>query len=342
MGVPPSGPEGKAVSMVKVAVIDVGTVTARLQVSVVDQGRVVSVEDRRSEIVNLGQGVDATGVIREDAVARLFAVIDTYVDVISRTSVEATLCTMTSAARDARNSDVIVGEFAKRKLVAQVIPGQVEGSLTFLGVAQDFPDTPIIVADNGGGSTEFALGVLSSETGLDLAVVRSINVGCRRITEKFLQFEGPAPASGVEAAHAFARDAFSVVTGWPAETGCVPERLIVTGGTVTTIVAIEKELVPYDSTQVHLATLTREQLSRQERRLAALSVEEQAALPGIQPKRAPVMLGGTIAVGEVMRATGFDELTVSESDLLVGLTLACGCAAEGLESPVGWTPQLGK
>ena len=180
-----------------------------------------------------------------------------------------------------------------------------------------------------------------SEKGLDLAMVRSIDVGCRRITEKFLPGEGPASQDGVEAAHAFAREAFSVVSTWVDETGCVPEHLIVTGGTVTTIVALEKELVPYDSSQVHLATLTRGQADGLERRLAALSVEERAGLPGIQVKRAPVILGGVIAVGEVMRAAGFTELTVSESDLLVGLSITCACAAEGLETPVGWKPQLG-
>ena len=323
--------------MVKVAVIDVGTVTARLAVSVVEDGRVTSME-RRSEIVNLGQGVDATGVLREDAMERLFAVIDTYLDIIARSEVDATCCTMTSAARD---SDELVDRFSQRGLAAQVIPGKVEGMMTFLGVAQDFPDTPILVADNGGGSTEFALGRLSSEKGLDLAMVRSIDVGCRRITEKFLPGEGPASCEGVEAAHAFARDAFSVVSTWVDETGCVPEHLIVTGGTVTTIVALEKELVPYDSSQVHLATLTREQIGGLEGRLAALGVEGRAGLPGIQVKRAPVILGGVIAVGEVMRAAGFTELTVSESDLLVGLSITCACAAEGLETPVGWKPQLG-
>ena len=326
--------------MVKVAVIDVGTVTARLAVSVVEDGHVVSME-RRSEIVNLGQGVDATGVLREDAMARLFTVIDSYLEIIARSAVDATCCTMTSAARDARNSDQLVAEFARRGLVAQVIPGKVEGSLTFLGVAQDFPDTPIIVADNGGGSTEFALGTLSGADGLDLAVVRSINVGCRRITEKFLQGDGPASSDGLEAAHAFARDEFSAVSAWAAETGCKPERLIVTGGTVTTIVALEKELVPYDSSQVHLATLSLGQIGELERRLAALSVEERAGLPGIQVKRAPVILGGVIAVGEVVRAAGFDGLTVSESDLLVGLSIACACAAEGTQMPVDWKPRLG-
>lgn len=324
----------------RVAVIDVGTVTARLAVSTVEDGNICSME-RRSEIVNLGQGVDATGVIREDAMARLFEVIDSYMEIIGRSDVSAISCTMTSAARDATNSEELVGKFASRGLIAQVIPGDVEGSLTFLGVAQDFADTPILVADNGGGSTEFALGTLRSSTGLDLTVVRSIDVGCRRITEKFLKGEGPALKEDLEAAHEFAREGFAVVSRWRDETGCVPSRLIVTGGTATTLVAIEKALVPYDSAQVHLSQVTAEQVARQERLFASLDVTGRAALPGIQAKRAPVILGGVIAIAEIMRVAGFDVLTVSESDLLVGLTLTCACAAAGQKTPVGWSPRLG-
>jgi exopolyphosphatase/guanosine-5'-triphosphate,3'-diphosphate pyrophosphatase len=120
----------------------------------------------------------------------------------------------------------------------------------------------------------------------------------------------------------------------------VPERLVVTGGTSTTLVALEKELVPYDSSQVHLASLGIDAIERQERRLAAITAEERAHLKGIQVKRAPVILGGVIAVSEVMRAAGFEELTVSESDLLVGLSLTLAAAATGDVSMVGWKPEL--
>jgi exopolyphosphatase/guanosine-5'-triphosphate,3'-diphosphate pyrophosphatase len=221
-----------------------------------------------------------------------------------------------------------------------VIPGQVEGSLTFLGVAQDYPDTPLIVADNGGGSTEFALGILERDKGLSLDIVRSIDVGCRRVTEKFLSRADPPTQSDIDAAHEFAREKFSCVREWRDAMPHVPERLVVTGGTSTTLVALEKELVPYDSSQVHLASLGMDAIERQERRLAAITAEERAHLKGIQVKRAPVILGGVIAVSEVMRAAGFEELTVSESDLLVGLSLTLAAAATGGISMVGWKPEL--
>ena len=119
-----------------------------------------------------------------------------------------------------------------------------------------------------------------------------------------------------------------------------PERLVVTGGTSTTLVALTKALVPYDSAQVHLARLTRAEVEAQELRLAGITAAQRATLPGIQAKRAPVILGGAVAVGEVMRAAGVDELTVSESDLLFGLSLVTAATVEGRPSPVGWHPEL--
>ena len=325
--------------MVRVAVIDVGTVTARLAIADCEGDRVVSLR-RTSEIVNLGQGVDETGYLREDAQERLLRVIDGYLKEISASRVDAVCSTMTSAARDARNAQDLVDAFSARGLASQVIPSTVEGSLTFLGVAQDFASTPLIVADNGGGSTEFALGELTDARELDLSFVRSIDVGCRRLTEKFLAHADPPEDEDVELAHEFCHDAFQEIVGRVADAGLVPGRLVVTGGTVTTLVALKKRLVPYDSTQVHLATLTREDVLEQERHLASVPLKIRAQLKGIQVKRAPVILGGAIAVGEIMDTLGFSELTVSESDLLVGLSLTVAACVQGNKTPLDWTPLL--
>lgn len=324
--------------MTRVAVVDVGTVTARLAIADVASSRVQRMV-RESTIVNLGEGVDKTGMLADGACKRLLACVDGYLTQIRQSGATAVCCTLTSAARDARNSQDLLNAFAARGLVAQVIPGQVEGSLTFLGVAQDFGGDRLLVADNGGGSTEFALGSLDEGT-LSLDFVRSVDVGCRRVTEKFLSDANPPRAEDVAAAHAFARGEFVAVAERYAEQLHDVSRLVMTGGTSTTIVALQKRLMPYDSSQVHLATLSREAVREQEERLAAITVEERAELPGIQAKRAPVILGGVIAVGEAMDAFGMGELTVSESDLLFGLSLTVAATADGDPSPVGWRPQL--
>ena len=333
--------------MTRVAVIDIGTVTARLAVADVSSGRVARLA-KSSDIVNLGQDVDRTGRLREDAQRRLLGCVDLYLASAREARAPAVCCTLTSAARDAENAADLLAELDRRGLAAQVIPGEVEGSLTFLGVAQDFGGRRIMVADNGGGSTEVAVGSLADgEGGLAIEWVRSVDVGCRRLTEKFLAHADPPSEGDLARAHELAAERLSgairaasaaaAASGAPAAR---PERLVVTGGTATTLVAVEKGLEPYDPRQVHLQTLSRTDVDALERRLCGLTVEGRAAHPRIQAKRAPVILGGTVAVAELMRAAGFDELTVSESDLLFGLSIVAASTLDGAPSPLGWRPEL--
>ncbi len=332
--------------MRRVACIDIGTVTARLAVADVEGERVARLA-KSSTICNLGQDVDRTHLLATDAMKRVFLCCNEYVASAKAAGAEAICCTMTSAARDAENSAELEEALRSLGLEPEVIPGEVEGALTFLGVAQDFGGKRILVADNGGGSTELACGVLEDGV-LDLGFVESTNVGCRRITDKFLSARELPSAEDLAAAHEFAADllAPAIERGGLRADGAedvAPARLVVCGGTVTTLVAVKLALSPYDSSRVHLATLSREEVRELEALLAAKTVEERAALPGIQPKRAPVILGGAVAIGELMDQTGFDELTVSESDLLFGLSLTAATAlpgAEGQKSPVGWKPTM--
>ena len=336
--------------MTRVACIDIGTVTARLAVADVEGGRVVRMA-KRSEICNLGQDVDRTRRLRQDAMERVFGCVGAYVEEARRAGATSACCTLTSAARDAENSRELGAALASLGLEPMIIPGAVEGSLTFLGVAQDFAGHRILVADNGGGSTELALGCLGTDGILELDFVRSVDVGCRRLTEKFLSGDALPSASDLTAAHAFAGEKFAPVVaegglraaGAGDEAGAggaAPERLVVCGGTVTTMVAVKEALDPYDPSRVHLARLSRQDVAGIESQLAGLTVEERGGLAGIQPKRAPVILGGVCAVGELMDHTGFDQLTVSESDLLFGLSLAAAAALERRESPVVWKPEM--
>ncbi len=333
--------------MPRVACIDIGTVTARLAVADVEEGRVLRLA-KHSEICNLGEGVDATGRLAQGAMERVFACVRGYVESARDAHAEAVCCTLTSAARDAENAAELGAALDSLGLDPLVIPGEIEGALTFLGVARDFPGKRILVADNGGGSTELALGSLRRDGALDLGFVRSIDVGCRRVTEKFLS-AGPLPsADDLDAAHAFAAKAFApaIAEGGLFAAGAAraaegaPEHLVVCGGTVTSLVAVSLGLDPYDPTRVHLGRLSREKVEELEGRLAGMTVEQRAELPGLQAKRAPVILGGAVAVLELMRQTGFEELIASESDLLFGLATTAAAALTGAESPVIWKPTM--
>lgn len=325
--------------MSRVASIDIGTFTMRLAIADVADGRVRSMR-KQSAIVDLGQDVDASGMLALDAMQRAFLCARAYAQMAKEAGCVALCCTLTSAARDAGNSDELMAALASLGISPQVIPGEIEGALTFLGVAQDFPDTPILVADNGGGSTELALGRLEGRV-LDLRWVRSVDIGCRRMTDRFFSDDGPAGEEALAAAHAFAHDGFAAaLKTMPHD--LAPEHLVVCGGTATSLVAMAARLEPYDPAFVHLHGLSLGEIEGLERELAALPVEERGKLVGLQEQRAPVILGGAVAVSELLSAAGFPSAQASESDLLFGLSIACDAAAEDTVSPVIWKPALSR
>ena len=259
----------------------------------------------------------------------------------ARTFGAACVCTTcTSAARDASNAALLLDGLRDLGLEPQVIPGEVEARLTFFGVAHDFAGERIIVADSGGGSTELATGVYAPERGVfALEGTRSLDIGCRRVTERFFSALPPTD-SELAAAGVWAGEQFGAYfEGLPVDFERA-ERLVAVGGTVTTLVALVHELEPYDSNFVHLRELSMEQISAAIERMSALDVAGIAALPGVQPKRAGVILAGAVVIRELMRAGGYKTLTVSENSLLAGMAATINETLDGATPTIGWTPSL--
>ena len=224
----------------RVAAIDIGTVSSRLSLAEVAGGRVLAAR-KHTEITDLGQGVDATGRFAADAVARVVDACRVFVDEARAFGAEAVSTTLTSAARDAANAEELLGPLRELGLIPQVIPGEVEARLTFYGVAHDFPGERIAVADSGGGSTEIAVGSYLPESGvLELERVQSLDIGCRRVTDRFLAGDPPCGADILRAGRWAAEQFEAYWCDLPDR----PERLVAVGGTVTTLVALTHELVP--------------------------------------------------------------------------------------------------
>lgn len=330
----------------KVAAIDLGTVSSRLVLAQVEAGAIVE-SSKHTEITDLGEGVDATGRFCEAAVERVLAACCMFVDEARAFGAACICTTCTSAARDASNAALLLDGLRDLGLEPQVIPGEVEARLTFFGVAHDFAGERIIVADSGGGSTELATGVYAPERGVyapergvfALEGTRSLDIGCRRVTERF--FSALPPADGeLAAAAAWAGEQFAAYfEGLPSDFERA-ERLVAVGGTVTTLVALIHELEPYDSSFVHLRELSLDQVSAAIDHMSTLDVEGIAALPGVQPKRAGVILAGAVVVRELMRAGSYESLTVSENSLLAGMAATINEVLEGATPTIGWTPSL--
>lgn len=318
----------------KIAAIDLGTVSSRLLCAEMSNGQITA-SIKRTVITDLGERVDATGVFAPAAIDRVTQACTEFVREAREFGAHHVCCTLTSAARDVSNGNELLDRLRDLGLVPQVIPGEVEARLTFYGVARDFANERIAVADSGGGSTELVVG-RASDGGLELDCAESLNIGCRRVTERFFSSVPPS-ADELDKAAAWARAQFEPYWAGLANR---PERLVAVGGTVTTLVAMVHELAVYDSHFVHLRDLTIEQVEDGIDRMRSLTVEQIAQLPGIQAKRAPVILAGAIVVRELMRAGGYGRLTVSENSLLAGAAATIYEVAMSGRTVIGWIPEL--
>ena len=333
------------------AAIDIGTVTARLALAQVEDGRVIRMA-KYTEIVNLGEGVDTTKRLLPEAIHRCVGCVSSYVDHARKEGAEAVVCTLTSAARDAENAPDLGMGLASLGLEPMIIPGEIEGALTFLGVSHDFENHRILVADSGGGSTELVVGTLAGQPAaqsagqqfegqqLDINFVESVELGCRRLTERFNLSSDHPSAEDIDGAHTMAAKMMSGAIGRAQQQCAAPELLVGVGGTATSLIAIRDHLDPYDPSKVHLNHISLDEVLQIEGLLAGKTLKEREDITGLQAKRAPVMLAGTILLAELMKNSGFKHLVVSESDLLFGLVVTAAAVHQGKQSPVIWQPIL--
>lgn len=303
------------------AAIDIGTVTCRMLV--VDVGESGLHELTREYVItNLGEGVDATGELKPEAMERVVRAIDGFLAVRDSLStpdhpVIRTVAVATSAARDARNAAEFAARLRERGIELSVIPGAREAALSFSGASIDFSGERLMVVDVGGGSTEVVMGM----GGVEPVCAHSFNVGCRRVTEKFLASDPPAPEE-LARARAWIREQMASWFADQAKEAASLERVVAVAGTATTVVSIRERMEAYDSSRVHKARVSRQDLLEVYERLAALPLSERKQVVGLDPKRAPVMVAGLLILLEVLDFAGVDAFTVSETDILHGITLA--------------------
>ena len=310
----------------RLAAIDCGTNSTRLLVA----DRAGATLDRRMHITRLGQGVDATGRLAPEAIERTVAVLGQYRDVMDELGVDGVRMTATSAARDASNREDF---FAAAEEVVGVRPellsGDEEARLSFRGATAELDPThgPFLVVDIGGGSTEFAAG---PGTGDPEGAV-SVDIGCVRVTEKFLHSDPPSPVELSQALSVVRDYLEDVARDLPA--ALEARQLVGLAGTVTTVAAIEQGL-PYERERIHHFVLTREAVEDVFRTLATEKRADRVHNPGLEPARADVIVGGTAILVAIMRYFEQPTCLVSEADILDGLVQSL-LEAEPAPSPPG-------
>jgi exopolyphosphatase/guanosine-5'-triphosphate,3'-diphosphate pyrophosphatase len=300
-----------------VAAIDCGTNSIRLLVAEGDPvagGDGFVTLERLMRITRLGQGVDATGRLDPEAVGRTVDVLRDFRSVLDRFEVDRVRMTATSAARDAANRDEF---FDAAEAVVGVRPelldGGEEGRLAFRGATAELDPAsgPYLVVDIGGGSTEFVVGSTEAEG------VMSIDVGCVRLTEKYIHSDPPAPeelSACISVTNEHLKDVARVLPQ-----AREAATLVGLAGTVTTVAAVEMGLAEYDRDRIHHFVLTRAAAEDVFRTLATEPRRQRLSNPGLEPARADVIVGGCCVLVAVMRFFEFGACLVSEADILDGI-----------------------
>jgi exopolyphosphatase/guanosine-5'-triphosphate,3'-diphosphate pyrophosphatase len=313
---------------IRVAVVDCGTNSLRLLVADVDPGQ-AQVKDvaRLMEIVRLGQGVDQTGQLAPAALARTIGVLREYAEVITGSGAQAVRMVATSATRDAANAADFVHQVEEvLGVTPEVLTGAEEAMLSFTGATAELAagqqPGPFLVADIGGGSTEFVLGAAvppgAGRPGPAAAGVRaiSVNIGCVRLTERHLHGD---PPTGPQVASATADIDMALDTVAEAVPVTRARTLVGLAGSVTTVAAIALGLPAYDPARIHHARVGAADVHAVTGALLAQDRRHRAGLGVLHPGRVDVIGGGALVLDRIMARFGFAEVLVSEHDILDGL-----------------------
>jgi exopolyphosphatase/guanosine-5'-triphosphate,3'-diphosphate pyrophosphatase len=313
--------------MTRVAAVDCGTNSIRLLIA--DAARrngTFSLNDvvREMRVVRLGQGVDATGELAQEALDRTFAAAADYASIIKDHGASQVRFVATSATRDAANRQVFVDGI--RELLGvepEVISGDEEAALSFAGASSVLPSRgqePVLVVDLGGGSTEFVLGNASG-----VISATSVDLGCVRMTERNL-LSDPPTAEEIAAAEADVDAAISHA----ALTVPLERTAAVVGvaGSITTITAHALRLPAYSPAAIHGTELSITVIREAASDLLRMTRAERAGLPYMHPGRVDVIGAGALVWRRVLERMAevtdgrISTAVSSEHDILDGIALS--------------------
>jgi len=301
------------------AFIDIGTNTILCLIAELKNDGSFDVLDDLAEITRLGQGVHQTGRISPEGEERSLKVLQRYLERCERLNVEEIIAVGTSALRDARNSAEVRARFKEQlALDVRVISGDEEAAYSFLAVQKGLPlnRRELLVVDVGGGSTEFIRG---NAAGVVEAI--SINVGSVRLTEQFLHSDPVQTEECEKMVVAIEKELRRLPNQWLKDSSIL--TLVGIAGTFTTLSAVEKKLVCYTHGEVHGSRLTLSEVRRQVALFQGKTITERKAIPGLEPKRADVILAGACLIERVMTLFHSERVIVSDQGVRYGLLHEC-------------------
>lgn len=306
------------------AAIDIGTVTCRLLVADVVAGSLFELK-RAMRITNLGDGVDKSGVLSEaaldrvvDAMRYFLTILKDYED-LNHPDIPISAIA-TSAARDAKNSDVLVERLSELDIHLAIIPGEREAALSFAGATRNYLEQSVVVIDVGGGSTE----VICGEGGVNISYRHSFQIGCRRITERYLHADPPTDVELMRARDAIDEILKPVLDEFKS---FATNTVLAVAGTATTCVSVTKHMETYDPARVDGECIMLDQLEQLLSQMATIPLAARKKIVGLEPDRAPVIVAGLLILERVLTLLEQPGFIASESDILQGLIMD---AAQGI------------
>ena len=290
-----------------IAAVDCGTNTIKLLI-----GDPPDVAVRETRMVRLGQGVDRTGRISDEALARAFAAVDEYAALVRAHDVSRIRFCATSATRDADNGGVFAAGVRDRLVVSpEVLTGDEEAALAFDGAVRHLqtpPASPVLVLDIGGGSTELVLGGATPDA------AHSMDVGSVRLHERHLHDDPPTPAQ----VRACVEDIDTTLDESPVDPASAA-TVVGVAGTILSVVAGVLDLPAYDRDVLDQSVVAVSEVHAFVDRLVAMPLEERLALPWMHPGRADVIDAGALILSRVLRRTRVESMVASEADILDGI-----------------------
>jgi exopolyphosphatase/guanosine-5'-triphosphate,3'-diphosphate pyrophosphatase len=299
--------------MPRYAVIDIGTNSVKFNISERgDDGAWRTIVDR-ADITRLGEGLEKTGEISPDAMERTVSAIAAMGEEARKNNVAAIAAVGTMGMRTARNSQQFIDAVEQRcggKI--EVISGEEEGRLAYIAVKSGLglAEGALAIFDTGGGSSQFTFG-----HGSTVEERFSVNVGAVRYTEKY----GLADIITAEQLNAVLEALAADLARLDGRES--PDTLVGMGGAITNIAAVKHGLAKYDPNVIQGSVIERSEVERQIELYRSKSLEDRRAIPGLQPKRADVILAGACIVKTVMGKLRKDALSVSDRGLRHGLLI---------------------
>ncbi|ALA57757.1 Ppx/GppA phosphatase family protein [Nitrospira moscoviensis] len=307
---------GAPVRPLRLAGIDIGTLTCRLLIADLTPGRPLRELKSDRRILRLGEGVDRTKQLGAAAMTRVIECLRDWRGMIDSYHVDAATAVATSAVRDAANRDEFLERVARETgFEVEVITGEEEARRTLLGIRSGLPEdvTAILALDIGGGSTEFILDRPGQPP-----VVRSLDIGVVRLCERILHHDPPAAEEIREAREWVRRETEAMVADMPRSTGTT---FVGTAGTITSLAAMAQQLPAYEPSRIHNYRLTLTTVRELEDTLLSRTKARRVGLPGLEKNREEVIAAGAILIRTIMETLGEQECQVSDLGLREGVLI---------------------